>query len=70
MFRDRKGEEEPEGTTRNEEPRQNGRGTAAGQDLRVVAAAALGFLEVGDVDGAKEALRDALTTMATRGRTR
>jgi hypothetical protein len=70
MFRDRSGEEEPQGTTRNEEPRQNGRGTAAGHDLRIVAAAALGFLEVGDVEGAKDVLRDALAPLATNARGR
>jgi hypothetical protein len=38
-----------------------GAGTALIHELRVLAAAALGMLDVGDVDGAKAMLRKALS---------
>ncbi len=56
--------------TRSEEARQSGCRTGcetgAGQELRRAAAAALGLLEVGDVEGAKAVLREGLAA-GTKG---
>lgn len=52
--------EEPEGSTGTVGTGPLGGGTPVEQDLKRVAACALGFLEVGDVEEAKRVLREGL----------
>jgi hypothetical protein len=52
--------EEPEGASRTPEAVSEVPGTASGQDYRRALAAALGLLDVGDVEGAQAVLRELL----------
>jgi hypothetical protein len=51
---------EPGGTSRTDGPSEKGCGTAPIHGARVLIAAALGMLDVGDVEEAKRLLREAL----------
>ena len=51
---------EPGGTSRTDGPSEKGCGTAPIHAARVLIAAALGMLDVGDVEEAKRLLREAL----------